>query len=172
MKKVLLALLCLVTSPVVGGDVILIVTDSGYFGMRIEGGVPEVFSIDRVIDVRGGTDNDERNDETDPVPDDSLSGSVIRWARETDDAAGSIILSKIYEEVALSVKEGTISPSEAPGKVREKTLSRLEYPEPWKDFRDNISDEAASRIQFGLMSDPAQMVAFLSEIAKGLKNAY
>jgi hypothetical protein len=165
------------TSPaVLAVDPILIVTDAGFFALRLQGdGTPAVVPLgpfSDVLDLRSEAGGDFPADPPvppappKPSPDPELSDKAQRWADEESDAAGAGVVAMIYAQVADVVRSGELPPGQASVAAR---VAAQELVTGWGTFREKVGAAAASRIAAGSLDSVKEMADFLEAIAIGVK---
>lgn len=173
----LLLLLCVLV-PVgiaAASQPVLVITPSGFFYLDVgSDGVPVNVTVERILDLRGGSPGPAPDQPEPPPIDTALTRQIRDLAKAVDDASGSQALALVYTQSSEAIADGLVPVTASLDAVRKATdhaLGLVGTAAKWKEFRSGLSTIATERIQRGELTASKQMADFLKAVAVGLELA-
>lgn len=173
MRSIVIAILVCFSGIAIASDN-LTITSSGYYLTHIDAdGVPSYYRIETVIDLRG--DSSPTPDEPDqPQVDVVLVSKVKAWAADVGDPQSAQAISAVYAHVRGALSDGTLTPANVFGPLKQATDSALGViteVKDWSVFRGKVTEQFTEAQQRGRLSDAKQIAVVLLSVQQGVELA-
>lgn len=154
---------------------VLVITPGGFFYLEIgSDGVPVSLAVEKIVDLRGGSDSPTPDAPQPPPVDTALVRQIRDLAKAVADPAGSQALALVYTQSSGAVADGLIpvgSSLDAVRKASDSALALTVSAPKWEAFRGELSTLVSDRVQRGQLTTVKQMADFLQAVASGLELA-